>query len=1109
MKGEPPDLFVRRWLTACGAVILLLALVVGVGRLAGKAALAAFVPGGMAMTFASMIGFVIAGASMLAHGRQKPRLGQAAALVLLFAAGGSLILSVLAPPGALERLAEDADAASSGRLHRLGALLSPAAAGEFALLAIALLLLGARRLRVRLVAPCLALLLAGALLAIISYLTGLRFATAWWRYTAMAVPTALGLLAASAALIVWLMRRIAAGQKTFARTFPFFVVASTSVLVLGAVLLVSNQQRLEATHWMNHTLEVDAAIDRFIASVARLEGATRAFALTGDEGYLDRIAVHRSSVTAAANTLIRLTVDNPAQHARARAMLPLIERKFEINDAQVRARREQGAEAAARVLRSEPPELMAGLRASTDGLQDEERHVMLRRREQTAINEARLQWVLIAGALVTVGLVVAAFSLVQKAQGELQAANDQLEERVRARTAQLEASTVQLRESERRLRFLADTMPQLVWTALPDGRIESVNHGYKVYLGARNDAEAIAALATVVHPDDLPVAGREWEAMRREERSAGGELRLRRVDGMYRWHLWRAHPERASDGRILRWVGTSTDMHDLKVAEEELERRVLERTAQLAASEGRFRQAFEFAGIGMAIVALDGRWVRVNKSICDLVGYTEEELLQKTFQDITHPDDLAADLAHVRELVAGERRSYQMEKRYFHRDGHIVWVRLTVSLVRDNADRPVHFVSQVEDITEHKRLEVNLAAARDQALEASRLKSEFLATMSHEIRTPMNGVIGMTALLRDTPLTPTQADYVRTIELSGESLLTIINDILDYSKIEAGRIELEVAPFDLRQCLDDALDLFMTRARDKHIALGYTLVPGVPLQVAGDATRLRQILVNLIGNALKFTERGRIDVTVAADEPDAESGQQRLRFAIRDTGIGIPAEGMDRLFKSFSQVDASTTRRFGGTGLGLAISKRLAELMGGTMWAESRIGEGSTFHFTTRVQPQADSPATRTRGGAVPAHDSALGERCPLRLLIAEDNPVNQRVATLLLQRLGYRANAVANGLEALAAIEMADYDAVLMDVEMPELDGCEATRRIRALRHSATRPWIIALTAGAMQDDRERALAAGMNDFLTKPVRTDALSAALGRAYAGLNGGAPAPKGG
>ncbi len=1076
-----------------------LALVVLIGRFTGQKWLVTLVPGAPPMAFPTVMAILLAGGALFAHGRNHPKAGRALATTLVLLGAGVGLLYLFAAPLGFHRFVYDPLRPVVSHGVGFDGRMSPNVALSTLLLGSGILLLGAQRLRPRWAAIVVALLLAIPLLAAISYLTELRFAVQWWRYTAMAVHTAGGFLAAATMLLFWLVRRMAAAERIATRTLPFFVSAGAIVLVLGTIVLVSNEQRLAATRAVTRTIEVDAAIDRFISSVARLESSTRAFALTGEERYLDRILVHRDSASAATELLVQLTAGNLAQHNRAIALRPLIQEKFAVNDAQVAARRAGGAEAAARVLNSEPPALMASLRASTDGLQAEEHLVAQRLRQEAALNETRLRWVLFGGILTTVGLVSTAFSLVRRAQADLQQANDQLEQRVRARTAELEASTAQLRESESRLRFLADTMPQLVWTVRPDGSIESLNRGYLEFLGAPDEPQGLRRVYEVVHPDDQDASTAEWKGMMTEGRAAGGELRLRRHDGVFRWHLWRAHPERDSAGTIVRWVGTSTDIHDHKLAEERLEARVAERTADLGESEQRFRQAFHFAGTGMAIVALDGRWARVNRSMCEIVGYGETELLQKTFQDITHPDDLAADLANVQALLAGTLRFYQMEKRYLHRDGHIVWVRLTVSLVRDHAGRPVHFVSQVEDITEHKRLEENLARARDQALEASRLKSEFLAMMSHEIRTPMNGVIGMTALLRDTPLTSMQTEFVRTIESSGESLLTIINDILDYSKIEAGRIELEVTPFDVRQCIVDALDLFAARALEKKIELAYAIGPGVPAHVLGDATRLRQILVNLLGNAVKFTERGQVVVTMHREMEPVEGGRLRLKFSVRDTGIGVPADRMDRLFKSFSQVDASTTRRFGGTGLGLAISQRLAELMGGSIWAESVAGEGSTFHFTVLVEP--DLRQLPGAVGALPraAADATLGSRCPLRLLIAEDNPVNQRVANLLLQRLGYRATTVANGLEVLAALEMADYDAVLMDVEMPELDGCEATRRIRGRGMSPVRPWIIALTAGAMASDRERALNSGMNDFLTKPVRTDSLSVALARAHAML----------
>ncbi len=401
-----------------------------------------------------------------------------------------------------------------------------------------------------------------------------------------------------------------------------------------------------------------------------------------------------------------------------------------------------------------------------------------------------------------------------------------------------------------------------------------------------------------------------------------------------------------------------------------------------------------------------------------------------------------------------------------------------------------HLEEQVAARTaELMRVNEELRRAKEAAEEASRLKSQFLANISHDLRTPMNGIIGMTALALRTELDEQQRDYLTTVLESAESLLCLLNDILDFSKIEAGKLTLEEIPFDLRELVEQTVKSLRVDAQSKGLTVNWKVDPAVPARLTGDPTRLRQILNNLVSNAIKFTERGQVDVEIKL--VSATDGEVFLHIAVRDTGIGIPPEKMETIFEPFTQADGSTTRRFGGTGLGLSIASRLARMMGGRIWVESEVGKGSTFHVALRfavAQPHAGQPAaTEVEAGSHP--------RTALRILLAEDNPINQKVIVKILEVEGHQVTVASDGNEAVELAGREAFDLILMDVQMPTMSGLEAARLIREREHvTGGHIPIVALTASAMKGDRERCLEAGMDDYLSKPVRPDALLELISR---------------
>lgn len=728
----------------------------------------------------------------------------------------------------------------------------------------------------------------------------------------------------------------------------------------------------------------------------------------------------------------------------------------------------------------------------------------------------------------------------------------------------------------------------------------------------------IEAWQSLIHPDDLPLYQRRVDSQLNGVATfIDPEYRVRSRSGEWRWVYTRSKTVATASGRPTRIMGTVQDTTARREAEQALRESQAEaRKLSLVAAK---------TDNPVIIGSPSGTIEWVNESFTRVMEYTLDEVTgHNPAEFMAGPETDPEVILKIRAAMA-RGQGLDTDVINYSKSGRKYHLHLEIQPVYNEAEKLENFIAILTDVTVRVETENQLRRAKTEADAASRAKSEFLASMSHEIRTPMNGVIGMTSLLMETPLSVEQRDFVNTIRTSGEALLTIINDILDFSKIESGKMELENMPFELALCIEEAFDLFSLQASAKKLELTYHIESNVPAWIIGDVTRLRQIVVNLVNNAIKFTPSGSISVIIRSLSEKPTNGPQHIEFAVRDTGIGIPLDRLDRLFKAFSQVDSSTTRKYGGTGLGLAISQRLSALMGGDIHAESKLGEGSAFVFTIKTEAAAlpndnsmpplpkelhkgtilcieDHPVTKahlegifqqwevpclfvqdtqealavaadipsppalliidgdeTEGESpleavlslkvprllmLPFGQSApkapddklpfgvmfkplktsavmhsvtqvfrpkstdgqtasglntrrlLAEEYPLDILVVEDNAVNQKVALRFLQRIGYRADAVGNGLEGVTALENRQYDLIFMDLQMPVMDGFEASRQIRRRFPLDQQPKIVALTANAMQGDRELCIAAGMDDYISKPVKLHEIDAAIRRQF-------------
>jgi PAS domain S-box-containing protein len=605
----------------------------------------------------------------------------------------------------------------------------------------------------------------------------------------------------------------------------------------------------------------------------------------------------------------------------------------------------------------------------------------------------------------------------------------------------------------------------LLCIAGTDGFLKKVNPAFEKVLGYSQDELLNSLFIERVHPDDVSQTLSQLRSLSDGQETINFENRYRCRDNTYKWLSWSA----SSQAGTGFFYAAAHDITDIKKARERIER-----------SETQLAEAQKMAHIGNWEYDLQSGELYWSDEVYRIMGLEKEKFRPsfRNFLGLVHPEDLVKVKQFMKASTAS---TYSMDFRIITPDTKMKYVNGQGYTVYKN-NQPLRYISTIQDITQHKLIQNELEQAKELAEQSVKVKEQFLANMSHEIRTPLNGIMGFARLLEDTSLSREQQEYVRVLRTSGDNLLHIINDILDLSKIASGKIEFEEISFVMRDVVNSAFVLMKSKADEKGLSFHHSIDKKIPDSVVGDPLRLNQILLNLISNSIKFTEDGRVDVQVKLLAEDRKTAV--LGFTVKDTGIGIPQDKIGTIFESFTQASTNTTRKYGGTGLGLTISKQLIELQGGVIEVSSEEGVGTTFTFSLKFSKT--SAHVRESTGTPAQPQDSINTR-QLHILLAEDNPINQLLTKTVLGKWGFKLDMVENGLQVIEMMKKNNYDLVLMDLQMPEMDGYETTTYIRNKLGNKKIP-IIAMTADAMKGEAEKCMSAGMNNFISKPFEPEVL---------------------